>query len=211
MSEIEYFYSAQSAYAWLGSATFMEIAKSAGRQIVHKPVALDQLVAGAGSVAFRERPIKVRNYVFNRELERWAEFRGLKTLGRRPANHHHSPDLANCMLIAALQQGHNINQLAHRMLTDHWGEEADLADRETLKRLAIAVGLDGEALLEVAGTKAIRDAYAANTREAVERGVLGSPTYVVDGDLFYGQDHLELVERALKQPFAKTWPSMLTG
>lgn len=206
MSGIEYFYSAHSAYAWLGSAKFMEIAKQACRHIVHKPFDLHGLMVDVGSVAFSDRPLKVRNYLFNRELERWAEYRGVKTLGRRPANHHHSPHLANRMLIAAAHQGHNVDKLAHRMLTAHWGEEADLADPATLKRLAREVDLDGEASLEAADTKAVHDAYAANTREAIERGVLGSPTYAVDGDLFYGQDRLDFLERALKQPFAKNWP-----
>ena len=59
--------------------------------------------------------------------------------------------------------------------------------------------------LPAADTAAARDAYDANTREAIDRGVLGSPTYFVDGDMFYGQDRLELVERALKRPFARTW------
>lgn len=208
MSAIEYYYSAHSAYAWLGSAKFMEIARTAGRRIVHKPMDLDQLLAGVGSIAFRERPLNVRNYLFNRELERWAEFRSVKTLGRRPANHHQSPDLANRMLIAAQQQGQDVDQLAHRMLTAHWGEEAGLADPDTLMQLAREVGLDGAALLKAAETKVTHDVYVGNTRDAIERGVLGSPTYVVDGDVFYGQDHLELVERALKRPFAKTWPAI---
>ena len=48
--------------------------------------------------------------------------------------------------------------------------------------------------------------YAANTEEAIRRSVFGSPTYFVDGDMFFGQDRLELVERALVKPFAGTWP-----
>ena len=48
--------------------------------------------------------------------------------------------------------------------------------------------------------------YTANTEEAIRRSVFGSPTYFVDGDMFYGQDRLELVERALKMPFAGNWP-----
>jgi 2-hydroxychromene-2-carboxylate isomerase len=43
--------------------------------------------------------------------------------------------------------------------------------------------------------------YADNTKEAIEKSVFGSPTYFVDGDMFYGQDRLELVERALLKPF----------
>ena len=53
--------------------------------------------------------------------------------------------------------------------------------------------------------------YEANTAEAIERSVFGSPTYFVDGDMFYGQDHLELVARALKQPFQGVWPRPQTA
>ena len=53
----------------------------------------------------------------------------------------------------------------------------------------------------VAETPEINAVYEANTDEAIERSVFGSPTYFVDGDMFYGQDHLELVERALERPY----------
>jgi 2-hydroxychromene-2-carboxylate isomerase len=47
--------------------------------------------------------------------------------------------------------------------------------------------------------------YQANTDEAIRRSVFGSPTYFVDGDMFYGQDRLEMVERALAKPYARSW------
>ncbi len=206
MAEIEYFYAAHSAYAYLGSARFMAIAAAAGRRIVHKPVDLDRALEAAGSIGFRERPLGHRNYHFNREIERWAEYRGVRTIGRRPTHHHHSPDLANCVLVAAMDEGHPVDGLAHRFLEAHWGEDADLADPATLVRLAGEVDLDGDALLVHAGTQRVRDRYDAITREAIDRHVFGSPTYFVDGDMFYGQDRLELVERALERPFANTWP-----
>lgn len=205
MSAIEYFYAAHSAYAYIGSARFMAIAAAAGRRIDHRPVDLDRVLLGAGSTPFKDRPLAVKEYFFNREMERWMEYRGVRSLGGRPAWHHHSPDLANRVLIAALHAGHVVDDLAHRMLEAHWADDADLADETTLVRIANASGLDGEALLAASDAAAVRDAYDANTREAIDRGVLGSPTYFVDGDMFYGQDRLELVERALQRPFARTW------
>jgi 2-hydroxychromene-2-carboxylate isomerase len=205
MSEVEYFYSAHSAYAYLGSAAFMKIASAAGRAITHKPIDLNRAMEGYGSTAFRERSVKQRDHFFRREMERWAEFRDVVMPGR-PANHHHSPDLANRMLIAAMGDGQNVDRLAHRMLEAHWGEGADLADPGALLRIAGDVGLGAQGWLDLAGTPAIADQYAANTDAAIARGVAGSPTYFVDGDMFYGQDRLELVARAMKQPFRDTWP-----
>ncbi|MDZ4134700.1 MAG: DsbA family protein, partial [Paracoccaceae bacterium] len=67
-------------------------------------------------------------------------------------------------------------------------------------------GLDPAPLLAAAVSPETLATYAANTDEAIRRSVFGSPTYFVGGDMFYGQDHLELVERALRQPFAGGWP-----
>lgn len=205
MSEIEYFYSAHSAYAYLGSTRFMEIARAADRAIIHKPIDLNRAMEGYGSTAFRERSVKQRDHFFRREMERWAEFRDVVMPGR-PSNHHHSPDLANRMLIAASRGGETIDALAHRMLEAHWGEGADLADPDALLRIAGDIGVEGQRWLDLADAPAIADQYAANTDEAITRGVAGSPTYFVDGDMFYGQDRLELVARAMKQPFRDTWP-----
>ena len=64
MSEIEYFCSARSAYAYLGSARFMEIARAAGRCIVHKPVDLDKVLEGVGYAPFVKRKPNQRAYFF---------------------------------------------------------------------------------------------------------------------------------------------------
>lgn len=206
MADIEYFYAAHSAYAFIGSSKFMEIAAAAGRSIVHRPVDLNQVLAGAGSTGFGERSLKYRNYYFNRELERWAEFRGVPTLGGRPQHHHHSPDRANKLIITAMQAGHNVDQLAHRILVAHWAEDADHDDADTLIGLCQQVGLDGASLWAAMSDPAIAAQYQAYTDEAIARAVFGSPTYVVDGDMFYGQDHLEMLAQALDKPFARTWP-----
>ena len=64
-------------------------------------------------------------------------------------------------------------------------------------RLLFTVDVDPWPLLEISNSKEVLKIFAENTKEAIDRSVFGSPTYFVDGDMFYGQDHLELVERAL--------------
>ena len=98
-----------------------------------------------------------------------------------------------------------MDRLAHRMLQAHWRDDADLADRETLARLGGEVGLDPAPLLAAALSPEAQAAYEANTEAAIGRSVFGSPSYFVDGDMFYGQDRLELIERALERRFAGTW------
>ncbi len=201
MSEIEYFYAAHSAYAYLGSARLMAIAAAGNRRIVHRPVDLDRVVAAAGAGAFSKRSKAHVNYYFGREIARWSEHRNAPVLGRIPTHHANDTTLANGMLIAGLEQGHNIDGLAHALLQAHWLDDADLADRDTLAAIATRAGYDATALLDAALSDAVQAVYAANTAEAIERSVFGSPTYFVDDDMFYGQDRLEMVERALTRPY----------
>lgn len=205
MAEIEYFYVAHGAYAYLGSARFLEIAKAAGRRIVHKPFDFGRVVAGAGSIPTRERPTANRAYFFGREIQRWSEYRNAPVVDGMPTHHWNDVGLANRSLIVADRAG-DADALSHAFLEAHWRDDADLSDRATLARLIGSVGLDADATLAAADTDDARAQLEANTEEAIRRSVFGSPTYFVDGDMFYGQDRLEMVERACKQPFKGTWP-----
>ena len=206
MATLEYFYSAHSAFAYLGSAKLMAIAAAAGTPILHKPVELDRVVAAAGSSAFTQRPPGYRAYFFGREIERWAELRGAAIMRGLPTHHRKAMTLPNGMLIAGIRQGRNVDALAHAMLEAHWRDDADIADPATLAALARKAGVAPEPLLEAALAPETLAVLEANTEEAIARSVFGSPTYFVDGDMFYGQDHLELVERALHKPFKGAWP-----
>ena len=206
MSEIEYFYSAHSAYAYLGSARLMQIADAEGRAIAHRPIDLRRVVALTGPGPNNDRTPERRSYFSGREIRRWAELRGVPMMDGWPTHHDNDPALANGMLIAGLRQGLTVDVLAHRMLEAHWRDDADLAQRDTLARLGAQAGLDAAPLLDAALSSEVQAAYQVNTQEAIRRSVFGSPTYFVDGDMFYGQDHLEMVARALKRPFAGDWP-----
>ncbi len=206
MAEIEYFYSAHSAFAYLGSARFMAIAGAAGRQIVHRPYDLRRGVAESGSVPFGKRTPAHIDYFFGREIVRWGEIRGAALMDGMPTHHMKDMTLPNTVLIAAQRQGHGIDRLAHAMLEAHWRDDADLVDEPTLARLCRDCDIDPAPVLAAADAPEVVAAYAANTDEAVARSVFGSPTYFVDGDMFYGQDRLEMVERALERPFAGAWP-----
>jgi len=205
MADIEYFYGANSAFAYLGAARLMQIAKATGRRITHRPVNLGEVVSAAYPQGFAGRSANHRAYYFGREIERWAEYRGVAVKGGIPANHGNDSTLANGMLIVAAQEDRMPDQIALAFMQAHWRDHADLGDEASLRALTSALGLDADALIKSAKSQAIATTLATNTAEAIERSVFGSPTYFVDGDMFYGQDRLELVERAIERPFAKVW------
>ena len=206
MPQIEYFYSTHSAFAYIGSARFMAIARAAGRAIVHKPMNLGPVMRAARGDGFAGFSGAHRAYFFGREIERWSEYRGAPAVNHRPTHHDNDLSLSSCMIIAAIDAGLSADNLAHAILEAHWRDDADHADPETLSRLATGANYDARRLLDRARDPEIQAKFKANTQEAIERSVFGSPTYFVDGDMFYGQDRLELVERAIRNPFRGQWP-----
>lgn len=197
--EIEYFYSAHSAYAYLGAWELARIAEKKGVRVIHRPFDFHPVVNAAGGQPFKKRSTAHVEYFFGRELIRWAELRDLPILDYRPTYHDNPLHLPNCAIIAA---GEDADVFSRSVLQAHWRDDADFADPKVLHSLATGLGLDADALLSTATSAPLQSQHQANTDEAIARGIFGSPTYFVAGDMFYGQDRLMMVARALDTPFA---------
>ncbi|MEP1199115.1 2-hydroxychromene-2-carboxylate isomerase [Tateyamaria sp.] len=204
MRELIYYYSAHSAFAYLGSARVMDICARHGLTLVHRPIPLSPVVEAQGSLPFRARTQAHVDYFFGREIERWAEFREAPVVSFRPTFHDADYTLASGMIMALGDRGAAVDAMAHAVLQAHWRDDADLSDEATLAALADALGHDAGALMALARTPEVTARYAINADSALKASVLGSPTYVLDGEVFYGQDRLEMLERAINRPFASS-------
>ncbi|MBM3489314.1 MAG: 2-hydroxychromene-2-carboxylate isomerase [Alphaproteobacteria bacterium] len=202
MAVIEYFYSTRSIYAYFGAARLTALARQFGRRIEHKPIDLSVVVPASGGTPFGDRAKQRQAYFFGREIERWSQYLGLPA-HVDPKHHYGDRTLPSGIVLAAAElPGDAVNRLSHAILQALWRDDRDIADPAVLADLARSQGLDPDRLLERARSAEIQAHFRACTDEAVRRFILGSPTYVVDGDPFYGQDRLDLVERALQRPFA---------
>ena len=79
------------------------------------------------------------------------------------------------------------------------GRERDIADPATLAAIARALSQDAGALAAKAETPEIAGRFEACTQEAIDRQVFGAPTYACGGELFWGQDRLDFLDRKLAQ------------
>lgn len=210
MSVIEYVYSAHSAFAYLGSAELYRICADHNATLIHKPILLSPVVKAQSSQPFRARSQAYVDYFFGREIERWAEFRNVPVIRFRPTFHDADYSLASGMIIALGETGQGTDAMAHRLLEAHWREDADLSDIKTLVTVAKELGHDPDILVDRAKSDQIQAKLNDNTSWACANNIFGSPTYIVNGDPFYGQDRLDLVQRALRQPFQpSTWTNPL--
>ena len=201
LSTIEYFYSAHSAYAYLGHQRLLEICKARGCKLVHRPFDLYPVIDAARGPQSRSFSAHYVDYFFGREITRWAQYRGLEVLNHRPTHHDHSLKLPNGFLIAAAEDDIDVDALSFALLQGHWRDDIDLADPDHLRRATVHLAVDRERLLERAESAEVQAVHDQNTQVAIARGVFGSPTYFLDGDMYYGQDHLELLDQAFDHPY----------
>lgn len=212
MPRIDYFYSAHSAYAYLGANLLYQICRNHAVELVHRPIDLGPVIEAAGGMPFSGRSQGHVDYFFGREIERWAEWRDVPIIAHRPSFHDNSLALANGLIIAAQEAKQDVDALSFAILEAHWRYDEDHANPTTLSRLVTQIGLDASRLLDAAKSDPIQALHAENTQQAISLGLFGSPTYVVDGDPFYGQDRLEFVERALTRPFEpNSWTNPLVS
>lgn len=197
MPIIEYFYSARSVYAYLGAAELNRIAARHGRRIVHKVIDLSVTIPATGGRWFDDWTPERKAYFFGVELDRWASHRNLRCL-RDPVHHVGDRTLPSGTLLAAQRLGGgDVDAFSEMLLAALWRDDRDVADRDVLAGLLTAAGFVAGPVLDLALDPEVQAEFAANSAEAIRRNVFGSPTYIVDGEPFYGQDRLEFVARKL--------------
>jgi len=192
---IDYYYALISPWTYLGGPRFDEITRRHGATVSYKPVSLGDIFPQSGGLPLAKRAPQRQAYRLV-ELERWRTFLDMP-LTLKPAFFPAAEWPAAGMVIAAQRQGLDCGRLTNAILRAVWAEERNIADIPTLRAIAVETDMDADALLAAADTEAVKAEYAANTKEAMERGVFGAPTYVYRDEPFWGQDRLDFLDRAL--------------
>jgi 2-hydroxychromene-2-carboxylate isomerase len=101
------------------------------------------------------------------------------------------------MVIATQERGLDAPLLSHALLRALWAEERDTSDPEVRVAVANENGLPGVQLHEEENSARVQELYKTYGDEAERLGVFGAPTYLLEGERFWGQDRLEFLDRAL--------------
>lgn len=194
--QVDYYFSFLSPWAYVGHRAFRSLVSTYDLKVNHKPLVLVDLFSETGGLPLTKRhPVRQRYRMV--ELQRWRDRRGLK-FHLQPANWPFNARLADGVAIAAIEAGLDPARYLARGFAAVWEDQLSLADPATIARLADESGLPGEQLVERSGQEAISEAYEQNRQDALASDVFGSPAYVLDGEVFWGQDRIELLEDALK-------------
>ena len=151
--------------------------------------------AGSGGVLLADRSWQRQAFRIT-ELKRWRSRLGMP-VNIEPKFFPVDVDLASCVVIAAQQGGLPVADFVNAVMRAIWAEDQNVADPGVLVAIAERCGLKGRGLLDAADAEAVRAEYRGNTERALSAGVFGSPFYAFAGELFWGQDRLDMLEEAI--------------
>jgi 2-hydroxychromene-2-carboxylate isomerase len=193
--KIDYYLTPSSPWAYLGHQRFVEIARRHGAEIAVKPVDYGRIFPATGGLPLKQRP-KARQAYRMMELRRWRARLGIELI-LEPKFTPVDATPAARLIIAAMREGDDGLGLTAAIMRALWTEDRNIADRTTLAAITAAQSHDPGHLLAAAADPTTEAIYARYTDEALAAGVFGAPTYVYEGELFWGQDRLDFVDAAL--------------
>ncbi len=191
---LQVFYGISSPWAYLGAQRAQAIARKHGVQLVLRPI---RIIEANGGIPLRTR-LAPRQEYHALELARWREHLGIP-LNLQPRFYPcRTIEIAARAVIAIQHAGLDAPAFSFAVQRALWAEERDIADVKTLQEIALLnVGEAAAALVCDPSPADIEQRWQANLAEAEALGIFGTPTYVVDGELFWGQDRLDFVDRKL--------------
>ncbi|NKC29884.1 2-hydroxychromene-2-carboxylate isomerase [Falsiroseomonas selenitidurans] len=192
--EILAFFGISSPWAYFGAPRLYDIAARHGARLVLRPI---KVIEANGGIPLRTRAQARQDY-HALELDRWRRHLGMP-LNLAPKFYPcRTIETAAQAVIAVQAAGLDAPAFSFGVQRALWAEERDIADLDTLRDIARAtVGEAGVPLMREPALPQHRAAWEANLAEAERRGIFGTPTYVLRDELFWGQDRLDFLDRAL--------------
>jgi carboxymethylenebutenolidase len=195
---VDYYFAPQSPWTYLGHARLAEILQQQGCAVRVMPVDLGGKVFPiSGGLPLGQRAPQRQAYRLV-ELKRFSQYLNAP-LNLKPKYFPVAGDDSS-RLIIAVDQHHGVEaamRITGAVLAACWAQERNIADPKVLAELLAEQGLD-PACLDKANSQSVQEAYEGYTAQAIAAGVFGAPSYVVDGEIFWGQDRLDFLERRLR-------------
>jgi 2-hydroxychromene-2-carboxylate isomerase len=194
---VDYYFAPQSPYAYLGHQRFDDIVRAAGAKVNVLPIDLGgKIFPISGGLPLAKRAPQRLAYRLV-ELKRFSEYLG-RPINLAPKFFPVAGDEAAKLIIAVDQHdgGAAAMALTGAVLRGVWVQERNIADAHHLATMLSELKLP-ERRLDDSHAVAVQERYAAYTQSAIDAGVFGAPSYVIDGEIFWGQDRLDFVQRRL--------------
>ena len=193
---VDYYFTPQSPWTYLGHARFAALVKAAGATVRVRPIDFGAVFPVSGGLPLGKRAPQRQAYRLV-DLARFSRHLDIP-LNLKPKFFPVVGDDAAKLIIAVdLHDGTDAAmKLCAAVFAAVWVQERNIADPKVLEALAGECGLPAKRL-EQSLSQTVQERYEDYTQQAIDAKVFGAPSYLIDGEIFWGQDRLDFVERAL--------------
>lgn len=192
---IDYYYSLVSPWVFLGHPQFLAMVGRTGASVTYRPITVAEIFPKTGGLPLAKRPPERRAYRML-ELKRWSRHLGVK-MNYEPKFFPADDRPAMNFITAAIASGADVSALSYRLMQGVWQNQENIADWDQLQAYGDAAGLDGAGLVKSAQSDEIAAQSQANCDAALTAGCFGVPWYSYNGEGFWGQDRIALLEEAM--------------
>ncbi len=196
---LEFFFDCSSPWTYLAFEGVQPIAERHGVAIDWRPILVGGVFNAVNQEVYaaRANPNPRRFAYMRKDMMDWARLYGLN-IGSPAVFPVNSVKAMRGALIAL--DADRLVPYARAVFQRYWIDLVDISQPEVLADIATATGFDAPEFLQQIEEPAIRERLRRNTDELIARGGFGTPTMFVNGsDMYFGNDRLMLVERALQQ------------
>ena len=196
--KIDYYYSVASPFAYLASDRFGKLVEKYNLEVIEKPFDLVGTVfSNTGGVPVPKRHPSRQKYRLL-EIDRIGKKFNVE-INKQPKFFPPSdPHLPAKFVLAAIKLGNKLT-FGNACLKSLWALEKNISDEKTLEEICNQLNLRFDEIKKIAVSTEINDEYTKNSNDAINQDIFGAPTFVLNGEIFWGQDRLEYLEDALKK------------
>ena len=187
-----------SPWTFLGHKKVNEISKQNNCELDIMPVNYGEIFPVSGGLPVHKRPLQRQKYRLQ-ELKRWSEFLKIK-LNPEP-KHFPSRSLLPSKVIISVKilNFENVNDIAYAIMEGLWIKEMNIDDPKNLKKILTRFIKTADEVIDFSESKQVEKEMNEYTKEAIDLAVFGAPTYILDDQIYWGQDRLDFLERHIKR------------
>ena len=197
VTKLEFFFDCSSPWTFLAFSRVRRFASLQDLGFVWRPILVGGVFNAVNQAVYEKRanPDKRQQAYYQKDLQDWAQYRGIK-IGMPPVFPVRAVDAMRGAIVA-LDQG-KIEPYAAFVFEAYWSDLKDISQKVVLEEICDRVGLDAGQFFEDIAKDDVKAHLRNNTQELIDRGGFGSPTFFIDDtNMFFGNDRVPLIERAL--------------
>ena len=188
MKNIDFYFSIGSTYTYLTVTRILDVEKKHQIKFNWKPFSVRIIMKEMDNIPFPKDKINKVNYMW-RDIERRAE--GYGFFAKTPVPYPLSEfDLANQIAILGLDKGWGTDYI--RLTYKKWFQEGkEPAIDPSISEICKELGLNKDEIISEAKSEIFEKKYMSNTDSARKKKVFGSPSFIVENEIFWGDDRME--------------------